>query len=432
MKTEELKRNICEKISDAAGTIKAAAEHIASEPELGYKEFLTSAYVKSFFEKYCDDVQSGFAVTGVKGTLYGRNNYANICIIGEMDGIKCKGSKTANNENVSHACGHNVQIAMMLGALMGLAESNAMKALDGNITFFAVPAEEFTDLDFRRELKKQGKIRFFAGKQQLLYENAFNDADMAMMVHAKGSEPERKIYVRGHNLGFVSKRIVFKGKTAHGSTPFEGVNALNAAALAILGIHANRETFREEEKIRIHPIITQGGDNVNSVPDEVILETYVRGASMEAINKGNDAVERAVSGACRIIGAEYDIRDIPGYLPIKENEDLSAVFENVTKELAGAEALVYGKEITGSTDMGDLSRIIPVIQPSAGGFTGDLHSKEFEVCNENSAYILPAKILACTACELLCRGAEKAKIIKEKFEPDMTKEEYLDYLNGRK
>lgn len=199
-----------------------------------------------------------------------------------------------------------------------------------------------------------------------------------MMLHAQGDEKEAKLYVRGHNLGFTAKTITFRGKAVHGSTPFDGVNALNAAALAILGIHANRETFREEDRIRIHPIITKGGDAVNSVPDEVCIDTYVRGASYAAIQKGNAAVERASKGAAAIIGAEVSFENIPGYLPLKESAELSEIFERNAAELIGRENIIYGREITGSSDIGDLSCIIPVIQPSIGGFAGALHSKEFD------------------------------------------------------
>ena len=192
----------------------------------------------------------------------------------------------------------------------------------------------------------------------------------------------------------------------------------------------NRETFKDEERIRIHPIITKGGDVVNSVPDEVIIETYVRGANLEAINKGDAAVNRSISGAAQMIGATVHNEDIPGYLPIAENVELSKVFENVAAEMVGQDKLVFGEEITGSTDMGDLSCIIPAIQPSIGGFEGNLHGKEFKVCDEKVAYVLSAKIMALTVAELLYDDAKKAKDIIKNFKPKLTKKEYLKYIKG--
>jgi amidohydrolase len=294
----------------------------------------------------------------------------------------------------------------------------------------AVPAEEFIELDHRNQLKRDGKIKFLGGKQQLIYEGVFDDVDIAMMIHAQGHEENAKMYVRGNNLGFVAKTITYKGKAVHGSTPFDGVNALNAAALSILGIHANRETFREEEKIRIHPIVTKGGDVVNSVPDEVCVDTYVRGATLEAIKKGSKVVDRAVRGACQMIGAEYRINNIPGYLPLVESIELSEVFENVSKEVLGEDNIVYSEPITGSSDIGDLSHLIPTIQPSIGGFTGGLHSKEFMISCKTTAYIKAVEILAKTTAELLCDDAKKTEYIKNSFNQKMTKEEYINYLSG--
>ena len=239
------------------------------------------------------------------------------------------------------------------------------------------------------------------------------------------------MYVRGYNLGFAAETITFKGKAVHGSTPFDGVNALNAAALAILGVHANRETFREEDRIRIHPIITKGGDVVNSVPDEVCIDTYVRGASTEAIQKGKAAVHRACTGSAEMIGANVEFEYIPGYLPLKEDTSLSEIFEDACSEIIGEDNMVYGKEVTGSSDIGDLSHILPTIQPSVGGFKGMLHSKKFEVVNTDIAYLLPVKAMAVTIAELLYNNAEKAVKIKDSFKPVMTKYEYIKYLENK-
>ena len=305
-----------------------------------------------------------------------------------------------------------------------------LSELDGSITFMATPAEEFIDTDYRRELRAEGKIDFFGGKQQLIYEGAFDDVDMAMMLHAQPDEPAEKLYMRGYNLGFNAAGITLRGKAAHGSTPYDGVNALNAAALAIIGIHSNRETFRDEDRIRIHPIITKGGDVVNSVPDEVCIDTYVRGASIDAIAKGEQAVRRSVAGAAQIIGASAEIERISGYLPLRESRELSDVMEQTAAGLLGSDALVFGREITGSTDIGDLSHLIPVIQPSVGGFYGKLHSADFKIADEHAAYITPAKILAGTAAALLADGAKAAQNVKKSFSPALTKDEYINYLRG--
>lgn len=431
MNMKEIKEKIEQLLCENSEEIIKIGDTILNNPELGYREGKTSAYIRRLFDELDISYTYPHAITGVKAKLRGKKDGYNVCIIGELDAVKCAGHPCEGELSAAHACGHNVQIAAMIGTAVVLKKSGIMSELCGDVTFMAVPAEEFIELDYRNQLKKDGKIKYFGGKQQLIYEGAFDDVDIAMMIHAQGQEENPKMYVRGNNLGFVAKTITYKGKAVHGSTPFDGVNALNAAALSILGIHSNRETFREEEKIRIHPIITKGGDVVNSVPDEVCVDTYVRGATLEAIKKGNDVVERAVSGACHIIGAEYEINDIPGYLPLVESLELSEVFEGVSKEVLGAENIVYGESITGSSDIGDLSHLIPTIQPSVGGFTGTLHSKEFMVSNKTTAYIKAAEILAKTTAELLYDDAKKAEYVKNRFTQKMTKAEYINYLNGK-
>lgn len=404
---------------------------ILANPEMGFSEEKTSALVRSEFDKLGIGYTYPHAVTGVKGVLHGKSAKFNVCIIGEMDCLKCAGHKFVDSESNAHACGHNAQIAAMLGAAYIMKKSGLYKELDGSITFMAVPAEEFIDLDARRTLVGRGIIKYMSGKQQLIYEGAFDNIDMAIMLHAQPDEPNGRIYVRGHNLGFVSQKITFTGKAAHGSTPQDGINALNAAALAILGFHSNRETFCDDERIRIHPIITKGGDVVNSVPDEVCIESYVRGATLSAIKKGEAAVRRSVYGAAQIIGASAKIERTPGYLPLSESLELSAVCEKAAQSILGTDCLVFGKEITGSTDMGDLSCIMPVIQPSVGGFGGKLHSKEFSVANETAAYVRAAQVLALTAAMLLADGGKNAANVAEGFRAKMTKREYINYLNER-
>ena len=437
MTLQEIKGKLVQVIDEHKEEIILIGQTILRNPELGYQEEKTSELVRSQFDKLGIPYDYPVAVSGVKARLDGRARNCNVCVIGEMDAIKCAGSPIANAMGVAHACGHHAQMAAMLGAAIGLVMSGVMKELDGSVTFMATPAEEFIELDYRKKLKQEGIIRYFGGKQELIATGAFDDVDMAMMLHAQpestgslDSIPPKQLYVRGNNLGFLAKTVRFRGKAAHGSTPFDGINALNAASLAILGVHANRETFREEEKIRIHPIITKGGDVVNSVPDEVIIDTYIRGASFEAIQKGNHTVERAALGACEMVGAKVEFEKIPGYLPLKESQELSEVMEQNAALLIGKENLIYGEQITGSTDIGDLSSILPVIQPSITGFTGLLHSKEFNVADEETAYVLPAKLLALTVAELLYDHAWLACMVKENFTPQMTKEEYMAYLES--
>jgi len=412
----EMKEKIFKAIDDNRDSIIACGEYILQNPEFGYKEFKTAQLVKNEFDKLGIPYESELAVTGVKGTIGKKDAKINVCIIGELDAVKCFEHPMANPETgAAHACGHNAQIASMIGAAYGIVKSGVLDEIDGKITFFAVPAEEFIELDYREQLVKNGQITYMAGKQELIHIGAFDDIDMAIMIHSHALTPEFNVYVDGTSLGFETKQITYEGKAAHGSEPFNGVNALNAAMLGLMGINANRETFRDEDRIRIHPIITNGGDIVNVIPDRAVIETYVRGANYKAIEDACQKVDNAVNAGAMAIGAKCTIKNVRGYRPLIQDKKLSAVFEENALMFTNEENIYHGVNMTGSTDMGDLSEIMPAIQPTMGGFTGALHSKEFEIADKEAVYISASKILACTAYDLLKNGAEKAIEIKSSF-----------------
>ena len=427
MDKQLLKRAVCEEIDKNSGKIIEIAEHILANPELGYKERATADYVKGQLSSLGIPCREGLALTGVKGKLKGGRSEANVCVIGELDAVLCNTHPTANKESgAAHACGHNAQLAAMLGVAIGL--SKYASELDGDVTFFAVPAEEFVEIGYRDSLAKDGKIKYLGGKQELIRLGEFDDIDAAMMVHAQGNTPGNEVFVDGGSLGFVAKTVEFIGKAAHaGGAPHEGVNALNAAMAAMMCIHAQRETFRDEDRIRVHPIITNGGELVNVVPANVTMETYVRGASFEAINDAAEKVDRAIKGSAYAIGAEAEITDFKGYLPLCQDKALSAIFAENAAQFTERENIHYGIDMVGSTDMGDLCHIIPAIQPTMGGWGGNLHAKDFAPTDTTLAYINPAKIMAMTVIDLLYDGAAAAKEIKAAFVPKLTKEEYFNF-----
>ena len=427
MDKQLLKRVVCEEIDKNSGKIIEIAEHILANPELGYKERATAEYVKEQLSSLGIPCRDGLALTGVKGRLKGGRSEANVCVIGELDAVLCNTHPTANKESgAAHACGHNAQLAAMIGVAIGL--SKYASELDGDVTFFAVPAEEFVEIGYRDSLAKDGKIKYLGGKQELIRLGEFDDIDAAMMVHAQGNTPGNKVFIDGGSLGFVAKTVEFIGKAAHaGGAPHEGVNALNAAMAAMMCIHAQRQTFRDEDRIRVHPIITNGGELVNVVPANVTMETYVRGASFEAIKDAAAKVDRAIKGSAYAIGAEVEITDFKGYLPLCQDKSLGAIFAENAAQFTERENIHHGIDMVGSSDMGDLCHLIPAIQPTMGGWVGNLHAKDFAPTDTTLAYINPAKIMAMTVIDLLYDGATAAKEIKAAFVPKLTKEEYFNF-----
>lgn len=400
-KAQACKQAAWQAIDDQAAKLTAFAQDIAQNPELGYKEQRTSQKVLQVFQQLGLQNLSFPALTGVKGWMEFAPGNTSIAIIGEMDAVISPGHPmAAPGTSAAHACGHHAQLAAMLGTAIGL---QAVKSqLRGKACFIAAPAEEYIEIEYRSELKKKNRLMFLGGKQQLIAEGAFDDVDMAMMVHAETDAPGIHVVVNGPAGGFIGKTVRFAGKEAHaGGAPWQGVNALNAAALAIQAIHAQRETFRDTDKVRVHPIITKGGDSVNTVPGDVRMESYVRAGTVQAMKEANAKVNRALRGAAYAIGAEVDICDMPGYLPLTQNAALSRIFAENARQAEPQAVVEDGIEFCGSTDMGDLSYILPVIQPTVNGFSGTLHSKDFAVRDEYAAYILPAKIMAATVIDVL-------------------------------
>ena len=140
--------------------------------------------------------------------------------------------------------------------------------------------------------------------------------------------------MRKGSVGCLAKRVIYKGKSAHaGGAPWNGCNALYAATQGLSAINAARETFQDEDSIRVHPIITKGGSAVNAVPDTVIIESYVRGKTYDAILAANKKVNRALCGAALSLGANVEIQDTPGYAPHINSDGMMDLAEDAAKFL---------------------------------------------------------------------------------------------------
>lgn len=429
MYRERLKQQLCEAVDRRRDAIIEIGEDIMRHPELGFKEVRTSRLVAQEFERMGLTCESGLAMTGVKAVLRGGRPGPTVALIGELDSLIVWDHPFANPENgAAHACGHNAQIAGMLGAARAIVETGAIDHLAGNLVFFAVPAEEYVEVEYRARMVQEGKLEFLGGKPELVRLGHFDDVDMAMMIHTNGSTTA-KAQVNESCNGCVVKLIRYLGKAAHaGVAPEKGVNALNAAMLGLSAINAQRETFRDDDAIRVHPIITHGGDLVNIIPAEVRMETYVRGKTAEAILDAEGKVDRALRSGALALGAQVEIRTLPGYFPLVNNRSMAEVFKrNAGEYLFKPEEVQDAPHGAGCTDMGDISYIMPALHPSIAGGFGSVHSREWHIAHPENGYVAPAKALALTAVDLLWDDGAAALRILESEKPRMTKQEYLAF-----
>lgn len=189
--------------------------------------------------------------------------------------------------------------------------------------------------------------------------------------------------------------------------------------------------FKESEKVRFHPIITKGGDIVNSVPADVRMESYVRARTIEGLLDANAKINRSLMAGAFAVGAKIEITETPGYLPILRYRELDNFFKDNLVAIGIAEdKIINGGDFTGSFDFGDVSQLMPTLHPMIGGIKGSLHSREYEIIDEDLAYITPAKAMALTVIDLLYDNAKNANEILDNFTPRMTKEEYLKLMDS--
>ena len=437
LSVEELKKLACETIEKRKKEIVGLAQQVLANPEAGFREVKTAQLVAEKFQELGISHQRGLALTGLKGRIKGgAGDGPSVAVIGELDSLVVTEHPHADPDTgAAHACGHHCQIGMMLGATMGLLTPEVTAQLSGEIVPFAVPAEEFIEVEQRLEMRNQGKLEFLGGKQELIRLGEFDDVDIAMMCHTASDMGERRFAMGGTSNGHVVKFVRYTGVGAHaGSLPHRGVNALNAASFAIQAINALRETHRADDTVRIHGIMTKGGEAVSAVPSDVRLEWRVRSATPKVVVENSEAVDRCFRAGAMAVGASVNITTIPGYLPMRHDTKLQDIFRRTAIGLLGEQSTLVmpaRRNRGGSTDMGDLSHIMPACHPYTAGAVGPGHSKEYVITDYDSAVIVPAKIMAMVVIELLADGAKRAKEVKASHRPLLTKQAYVKFQRER-
>ena len=167
LSVEELKKLACETIEKRKKEIVGLAQQVLANPEAGFREVKTAQLVAEKFQELGISHQSGLALTGLKGRIKGgAGDGPSVAVIGELDSLVVTEHPHADPDTgAAHACGHHCQIGMMLGATMGLLTPEVTAQLSGEIVPFAVPAEEFIEVEQRLEMRNQGKLEFLGGKQ---------------------------------------------------------------------------------------------------------------------------------------------------------------------------------------------------------------------------------------------------------------------------
>ncbi|MBQ4098408.1 MAG: amidohydrolase [Clostridia bacterium] len=410
--------------------IRDAHAYFWANPETGYKEFKTSKYMEDKFIELGYDIVRAENITGFYTTIDTGRAGPTLLILGELDSIICPSHPDADKTTGAvHSCGHSAQCSALLGVAAALKEPHALDELSGKIKLCAVPAEELLEIEFRSDLIKKGIIKYYGGKTEFISRGYFDDVDLAFMVHTINDKTYR---ARQGAVGIIAKKVKFTGKAAHaGGQPWDGKNALYAANTALTACNALRETFKERDIIRFHPIITSGGSMVNAIPETVTMESYVRGKTFDAIIAANNRLNQAIVGSSLALDCNVDIDDKAGYAPLVNSADMLKVAEEAHAISDLKLPYEYFDEYwSASTDMGDVACIMPAVHPYAPGAIGTGHGNDYYIIDVDNACIGSAKWQLSMIEILLSNGATRAKEIVKNFKPMFTKEEFLTFYDS--
>jgi amidohydrolase len=378
----QLKRQACDRVDALADELIALADDIHANPELGFQEVRTVGKVQALLGKHGIASQTGRAglATGLRAELGGHPGRPKVAIIAEYDALP----------GLGHACGHNAICTAAIGA--ALAVQTVVGQTLGAAVLLGTPAEE-------------SAVDNAGGKIHMLAAGDFDDVDAAMMVHPNDRDD------LGQEGSLAARGIVFEfhGRPAHAAAaPHLGINALDAVIQTFNAINALRQHVRPD--VRIHGIITHGGEAPNIVPKYAACRFRIRAADLPYLEELGERVLNCARAGALATGARLEHHD---FAPTYENQVPNAVLA----ELAGANFERLGrpmesKRLTGgmgSTDFGNVSRRVPAVCPYVQIAEPGTkpHTVEFEqAAGSELAHQMildSAKALAMTAIDLLAR-----------------------------
>lgn len=383
---DRLKKEIEHQIESYRTRLIELSLNIHGNPETGFKEFKAYAWLTDFLEKegFRIEKNAGGLSTAFKA-IYGQGRPV-IAFIAEYDALSEEG----------HSCGHNIIAASAVGA--GIASKYLVDSREGTIEVIGTPGEEI-----------------YGGKSMMLEAGVFSDVDVALEVH-----PGVQDVVIIDALACVGLNVEFYGKAAHAAIhPEQGINALEALLLSFNGINSLRQHIHE--RARIHGIITCGGNMVNVVPDYSSAQFLIRAPDRACLDELKQKIMDCFKGAALAVGAKLEYKwSVITYDPMNNNFYLARLFANNLKLLGRQVAPLEHSCHIGSTDMGNVSQVVPAVHPVIAIAPGNvvLHSGEFIAAAASDqgmkGLIDAAKAMAMTAVDLIAIS-EHMENIKEEF-----------------
>ena len=364
----------------------ALGRELERSPEGGFLEWRTHEILADRFRRRGFLLQKFPAMPGFAATVDGRLEGKTTAVVADMDALP------AAAPSYAHLCGHHQQMAVMYGAACRLQEE-APEAL-ARTAFIAASAEEYVDLERREELRRAGSVRWLSGKQELIERGVFAGFRRVVATHSAPLPGSRTVNSVVAMNGFDVLRFAFRGKSAHaGASPHLGRNAQNAASLFLQACAFLREGFDEDKHIRIHPVLRLRPDQaVNLIPDAASVETYARGVDVPAIEETVRRLSAAAAGCAAALGIELETERIRGYAPFHADPGLHEALRSRSAE-KGID-FIEDRFSAASSDMGDVSQVVPSIIVGLPGTNGLLHQTGFKVTDEHAAYVFGSEVVA--------------------------------------
>ena len=430
----ERQQQLVQNVEKHRQMILDAERWLWAHPQTGFTEWEAHNYLVEKYEALGYTLTLAGNIPGFYTEVDTGRPGPKLAIFGELDALDIANHPESVN-GMTHCCGHNGQSAALLGIAAALKEPGALDGLCGSIRLVAVPAEEMIQLAFREDMRKKGVIQYMGGKVEFMARGLLDGVDIAMMVHGSAAGPEEAYDFSGllGMNGCMAKTIRYKGKSSHaGGAPHLGVNAQYAAMLGLQACNDLRETFQEKDSIRFHPIMMGVNCAVNIIPDEMKIESYVRGKSLEAIKRENIKVNRALTGAALALGAGVELSDRPGYSPEYHDPAFMKLVEECCCDLVGEDRVKFDYQSwsTGSSDFGDITCVMPGVQFFAAGAVGTGHGIDYFIKDPNRMCVNAVKAQLFVADALLRDDATAARKIIADYQPQYPSiRAYLDAIN---
>ncbi len=386
MDTKKLKTAVIGEIDSRRHQLRELSLKIHSNPELGFHEVKAADWLTQYLEENGFPIERGICElpTAFRGS-YGQGKPA-IAILAEYDALP----------DLGHACGHNLIAASAVGA--GVAAKSAIDRFGGSVLVIGTPAEEL-----------------YGGKVIMADRGAFDNFDIAMMVH-----PGTHNTATTEALACQALEVEFFGKAAHAAArPEAGINALEAMLQSFAAINSLRQHIKA--KARIHGIITDGGQVANVVPAHSAGTFLVRAEDDAYLNELKQRVLNCFIGAATASGArlEYKWSNVC-YAPLRNNLTLAQLFRQNMQSLGRQMPLSDPSKGFGSTDIGNVSQLVPSIHPFVAIAPEEVvtHSPQFALAAASEAgskgLLDAAKALAMTVVDLVANPEIVVKV-KDEF-----------------